>query len=44
MEVELKLLIAREDLVRVLRSDAVKRGAQGLIRTIELTSVYYDTP
>lgn len=44
MEVELKLLIAREDLDRVLRSKAVKRCAQGRARTIALTSVYYDTP
>ena len=44
MEIELKLLIAREDLERVLDAQVVKRCAQGGAETSELTSVYYDTP
>jgi inorganic triphosphatase YgiF len=44
MEIELKLLVAREDLDRVLGAQAVKRRAQGRAQTIELMSVYYDTP
>lgn len=44
METELKLLVARADLDRVLLSKAVKRCAQGRARKLELTSVYYDTP
>jgi len=44
MEVELKLLIARTDLDRVLRAQAVKRCAQGRAQTSELMNVYYDTP
>ena len=44
MEIELKLLVAREDLDRVLGAQVVKRCAQGSAETSELTSVYYDTP
>ena len=44
MEIELKLLVAREDLDRVLRAQAVRRCAQGGAETRELASVYYDTP
>ncbi len=44
MEIELKLLIAREDLDRVLGAQVVKRCAQGGAETSALTSVYYDTP
>jgi inorganic triphosphatase YgiF len=44
MEIELKLLVAREDLDRVLGAQAVRRCAQGGAETRELTSVYYDTP
>lgn len=44
MEIELKLLVAREDLDRVLGAQVVKRCAQGGAETSELTSVYYDTP
>jgi len=44
MEIELKLLIAREDLDRVLGAQVVKRCAQGGAQTSELSSVYYDTP
>lgn len=44
MEIELKLLIARNDLDRVLKAQAVKRCAQGRAQTSEFMSVYYDTP
>jgi triphosphatase len=44
MEVELKLIVAREDLGRVLAAQAVKQRAQGRARAMELESVYYDTP
>lgn len=44
METELKLLVAREDLERVLGAQAVKRRAQGRAQTSELLSVYFDTP
>ena len=44
MEIELKLLIARNDLDRVLRARAVKRCAQGRAQKSELMNVYYDTP
>ena len=44
MEIELKLLMARENLDRVLGAQVVKRCAQGGAETGELTSVYYDTP
>lgn len=44
METELKLLVERADLDRVLGSQAVERVAQGRARTVKLTSVYYDTP
>ncbi|OGA06473.1 MAG: hypothetical protein A3H33_02410 [Betaproteobacteria bacterium RIFCSPLOWO2_02_FULL_65_20] len=44
METELKLLVARDDLERVLGAQAVKRRAQGRAQSSELTGVYYDTP
>ena len=44
MEIELKMLIARNDLDRVLRARAVKRCAQGRAQKSELMNVYYDTP
>lgn len=44
MEIELKLLIAREDLDRVLGAQVVERCALGGAETSELTTVYYDTP
>ncbi len=44
MEIEIKLLVARDDFERVLGAQAVKRCAQGRAQTSELTSVYYDTP
>jgi triphosphatase len=44
METELKLLVARDDLERVLGAQAVKRCAQGRAQASELTSIYYDTP
>ena len=43
MEVELKLLVARKDLDRVLSAGAVERRARGPARTSELASVYFDT-
>ncbi len=44
MEIELKLLVARGDLDRVLTAGAVERRSRGPARTSELTSVYFDTP
>jgi len=44
MEVELKLLVAREDLGRILAAQAVRQRAQGRARTMNLVSVYFDTP
>ncbi len=44
MEVELKLLVARENLDRVLAAGAVERRARGPARTSELASAYFDTP
>ena len=44
MEVELKLLVARKDLDRVLRAGAVGRRSRGPARTSELASAYFDTP
>jgi triphosphatase len=44
VETELKLLIARDDIDRVLGAQAVRRRAQGRAQANELTNVYYDTP
>ena len=44
MEIELKLLVARADLDRVLDAEAVKRWSRGRSRTTEVVSRYYDTP
>src|SRR3972149_6153207 len=44
MENELNLLVAGDDLERVLGAQAVKQRAQGRAQSSELTSVYYDTP
>jgi inorganic triphosphatase YgiF len=44
MEIELKLLIAREDAQRVFGAEAVKRRMRAKARTQELASVYFDTP
>jgi len=44
MEVEIKLTVAREDLGRVLAAQAVRQRAQGRARTMNLVSVYFDTP
>jgi triphosphatase len=43
MEIELKLLVARADLKRVLDTEAVKRRSRGRSRTTEVVSRYYDT-
>lgn len=44
MEIELKLLISRRFLHRVLAYRTVRRRGRGLLRTEALHSVYYDTP
>ena len=44
MEVELKLLVDRADLDRVLTAGVVGRRARGPARRSDLASVYFDTP
>jgi len=44
MEVELKLLVDRADLDRVLTAGVVGRRSRGPARTSELATVYFDTP
>lgn len=44
MEVEIKLLVAREDLGRVLSAQAVQRRASGRVHAADLVSIYCDTP
>ncbi|OGA45375.1 MAG: hypothetical protein A3G25_09245 [Betaproteobacteria bacterium RIFCSPLOWO2_12_FULL_63_13] len=44
METEIKLLVAPENLGRILRSKALRRCTQDRARTSMLTSIYFDTP